>query len=215
MTDSGTVPAIADNKPGCGGTPNAILAAPADPSDPAREYAYAVSKYFDGVENTTRLIKLDFSDSPPTNWAGNADPMCATEAIVGDGDPLTDNMSLTIGDQIHRLRLAADGSIYMLAWHGNPYGGTDEGIWRLSPTGFLEQIIAMCDLLPQPCSSTPIEKPIIDFAIHPLNGNLYVLERDNSPYQRKLEVYDPAGTSLGVLHQWTDQRHSLEFFPTN
>jgi hypothetical protein len=200
----GSAAAPPQNSLACGGNfpPNALVAAPADPADPLRESGYAVLVAGGLIE----LVEFDFSFSPPS---------CAAVAVVGDNDPATDNMSQTVAPQVSRIRLGPDGSIYLLAAHGNVYAGTDEGIWRITPARDIEQSLAMCDLLPQPCSSTTSEKPIIDFAVHPTNGNLYVLARDDAPFQLKLEVYDPQGNSLGVLYRWTDVRYSLEFFPMN
>jgi hypothetical protein len=171
---------------------------------------------FEGVRSVHqgKLFEFEFAN----------DPLCTQVAIVGDDDPLTDNMTNEVARHTRRLRIAPEGTpeagaIYLLAAFGGPWPGTDEGIWRWRPGGALEQVIAMCDLMAQPCSSTPSEKPIVDFAIHPLNGNLYVLERDvpydvGHPNRRTIEVYDPQGTSLGVIHQGTAVRHTIEFFPT-
>ena len=65
--------------------------------------------------------------------------------------------------------------------------------------------------------STRLRKPITDFAIHPDNGTLYVMERPNYPYETRIQMYDvtgPTAVSQGTLREWPGRSpDTLEFFP--
>jgi hypothetical protein len=74
----------------------------------------------------------------------------------------------------------------------------------------------MCDVVnttPGSTCTTGTTKPILDFAIHPTDGTLYVLEKVPSPLWARLQVYSGSGASLGVLREWTEAKYKLEFFP--
>jgi hypothetical protein len=199
---------VENTDPNCGGRPSAIVADPFVSS----EHAYAVT--YVAIDDETQLIRMEM---------GTTTPGCTTVSTLNaDSDPSPEiRKAVAVGTQ--RIRVHPDGSIYFLAHAENESSGwRDEGIWRVPPGGGAPvQVLAMCDLINAipggtcTTSSAGLNKPIIDFAIHPINGNLYVLEKADSPNKRRIQVYAPTGVSQGILRVFGEQRNTIEFFPAN
>jgi hypothetical protein len=85
---------------------------------------------------------------------------------------------------------------------GGVPSASDEGLWRVDiATGAKEQILPLFQ-----------HPKMMDFAIGPHDGFLYVLFNDGT--DQRLETFDPVtGASMGVLLQSTEGFRSVEFFP--
>lgn len=190
--------------PECGARPSTMVA---DPFATTTERAYVVAT----VSAQQRLISMEL---------GTATPGCTAVSILTDAASPTE---LRHEAAIARLRVDSSGAVYFLARLGGGSGWRDEGIWRVpAGGGEPEQVLAMCDVInPVPGGTCTTDwnfrnKPIIDFAIHPTTGHLYVVEKAPSPSQSRIQVYDVSGTSassLGILREFDRTRKIIEFFP--
>ena len=153
---------------------------------------------------------------------GTTTPGCTRVSTLADLNDPSPVLRAQVARTTFRLRVAADESIYFLSRLDTHLDGwRDEGIWRVPPGGGPpEQVLAMCDLVNPGGTCTTdwdwTKKPILDFAIHPVNGNLYVLETAASPNQSRVQVYDvtgPTAVSLGILTEFVPKRKVIEFLP--
>jgi hypothetical protein len=200
----------------CGalGPTDQLAAAPPDPVDLGKEELYA--QLGSNVTQERWIVKF------------TVEPRSCTQVALLNGGNTAPALSDFMAQWMQRLRVAPDGTIFFLLHYGvENWQAPDDGIWRMADTdgdGDIDGDDEIRMIIAYDPSQDAQDYDIVDFAIGPHDGRLYVNLASHAPanVQPRIDVYEPT-INLGdgpsgtfyLPADYSSGEGSIDFFPEN